>query len=290
MAEQLSATVQEMSGTATEIMASVGQIDKGAQQQAAATQQTSAALTEVEKSAKLAQSNAKAAQQQVQHVEAALKGSRQLIDALVTGVSKGLREARESLAQIGELEGVSRNIEKNVDGIAIVAVQTSMLAVSGAVEAARAGDSGRGFAVVSKDIRSLAREAAESADRVKDTVRGVVDQIRMVRGDIEQIIIAAELEVEKNRSIAGLFDKAASDVRALHDLNGIIAQGAEAILLSSSQAASGAQQIASAAEEAGSAARQAATAATEQATGVEDLAAAVEEIASLAEEMNSARG
>ena len=56
-------------------------------------------------------------------------------------------------------------------------IQTSMLAVSGAVEAARAGEAGRGFAVVSNDIRALAREAAESVERIKDTIRGILDQI-----------------------------------------------------------------------------------------------------------------
>ena len=60
---------------------------------------------------------------------------------------------------------------RSSNAIALVVVQTSMLAVSGAVEAARAGESGRGFAVVSNDIRSLAREASENVERAKDTVR-----------------------------------------------------------------------------------------------------------------------
>jgi methyl-accepting chemotaxis protein len=73
-----------------------------------------------------------------------------------------------------------------------------MLAVSGSVEAARAGDFGKGFAVVSKDIRSLARDSGENAGRIKDTVRAIQDQIAAVRRDLEQIISAAEVENQKN--------------------------------------------------------------------------------------------
>ena len=53
----------------------------------------------------------------------------------------------------------------------MVSIQTNMLAVNGSVEAARAGDFGKGFAVVSKDIRSLARDFGENAGRIKDTVQ-----------------------------------------------------------------------------------------------------------------------
>jgi methyl-accepting chemotaxis protein len=191
---------------------------------------------------------------------------------------------------IASLEAASRRIDKIVDRIALVAVQTTMLAVSGAVEAARAGDSGRGFAVVSNDIRGLAREASASADRIKDTVRGIIDQIASVRSDLEQLMGASEVEVEKNRLIVIALDKIDADTAALAQANGIILQGAQAILVAAAETATAARQIAAAAEEAGAASRQAATASAEQAQGAEDLAAAIEEIASLAVELNQPNG
>ena len=80
----------------------------------------------------------------------------------------------------------------------MVSIQTNMLAVSGSVEAARAGDLGKGFAVVSKDIRNLARDSGENAGRIKDTVRAIQDQIATVRRELEQIVAAAEAENQKN--------------------------------------------------------------------------------------------
>ena len=137
-----------------------------------------------------------------------------------------------------------------MDGIALVAVQTGMLAVSGAVEAARAGDSGRGFAVVSNDIRGLAREASQSADTIKDTVRGIIDQIASVHRDLDQQVGAGEAEVEKNRLIYVALDKVDTDVAALAQANAAIRRGAEVILAAAAESAGAARQMAAGAEEA----------------------------------------
>jgi methyl-accepting chemotaxis protein len=289
-AEELSATIQELTSAASEIMAAVEQINRGSQQQAAATHQTSASLTQIEKSAKLAQRNTQEASERVKTIEGALGESRRSVEKLMTGVGDTLKETRASVTTIGKLEAVGRRIEKIVDAIALIAVQTSMLAVSGSVEAARAGDAGRGFAVVSGDIRSLAREAANNVDRAKDTVRGIIEQIAALKRDLEQSISAAEVEIQNNRATFTSLDKVATDLTALSAGNTTILEGAQAILASASETAVGARQIAAAAEEAGNASRQAAAASAEQAQGAEDLAAAIEEIASLADVLKQQHG
>jgi methyl-accepting chemotaxis protein len=282
-AEELSATIQEMTSAAAQIMAAVEQISRGSQQQASATHQTSAALSQIERSAKLAQQVADEASGRVKKMEAALADSRTSIEKLMTGVSDALKETRTSVATAAALENLGRRIEKIVDAIALITVQTSMLAVSGSVEAARAGDAGRGFAVVSGDIRGLAREAASNVERAKDTVRGILEQMAALKRDLEQSIASAEIEVQNNAAVFSALDKLDSDLTALSTGNSAILQGAQAILSSATETAAGARQIAAAAEEAGNASRQAAAASSEQAQGAEDLAAAIEEIASLAE-------
>jgi methyl-accepting chemotaxis protein len=282
-AEELSATIQELSSAARQITAALAQINRGTQQQAGATQQTSAALAQIEKSARQAQENATQGNDRIARMAADLKAGAGAIGKLVDGVSTSLEAARGSVAVIGRLEAVGRNIEKIVNAISLVAVQIGMLAVSGAVEAARAGEAGRGFAVVSNDIRGLAREASESADRIKETVGGILGQIASLRRELEQIVGSVEIEVRNNRTMLGAFDKVMRETMAVESGNAEILQGADQILSASTQAAAGARQIAGAAEEASAAARQAATAANQQAIGAEDLAAAIEEIASLAE-------
>jgi methyl-accepting chemotaxis protein len=289
-AEELSAAVQELSGASAEITAAVEQISRGAQQQAAAAQQSSSAMAQIEASATLAGKNAAAGLDRVVVVASALKESRDAVGGLVSGVAQAVDKTGQSLALIREMERAGRRIAKLVDAIALTSVQTSMLAVSGAVEAARAGDSGRGFAVVSNDIRSLSRDAANSVERIRDTVDEIMEQIASVRRDLEQSLASAEIEKERSGTAIGPLGDMENDVAFLEEASKVIQRGSQLILQAASQAAAGARQISAAAEETGSAVRQAAAAATQQAQGSEDLAAAIEEIASLAQELKPANG
>ena len=284
-AEQLSATVQELSGASTQIMAAVEEINRGAEQQSAATQQISAALTQIQNRAAVAEGNVRTAGERAAAMQAALRDNRSAVESLAEGVGRAIGLTAANLDRIRELAVVSRRIDKLVDAIGLVAVQTSMLAVSGAVEAARAGDSGRGFAVVSNDIRNLARETTASMDRVKDTVRSIIDQVASVQRDLGEINSLSEAEVQKSRVISEALARTDSEVAALGSANAVILQGTEAIVAALGQAVQGARQIAAAAEQSTAASRQAASASAEQAQGAEDLAAAIEEIASLADEL-----
>jgi methyl-accepting chemotaxis protein len=289
-AEQLSAAIQEISGAAAQIMAAVEQISRGGQQQAAATQEAGAAMDQIDRIARAAKDNATTSLERSKRTGAMLGEVRQTINDLSAGVARSLETTRASLRLIAGLEGVSRNIDKIVDGIGLVSIQTNMLAVNGSVEAARAGDFGKGFAVVSKDIRSLARDSGENAGRVKDTVRAIQDQIATVRRELEQIMAAAEVENQKTVAVLSSLDVVEKDMGDMATGNEQILAGADAILSSLKEAVRGAQQIAAVAEEAGSAATEAAAAARQQASGAESLAAAVEEIASLAEAIQRRNG
>lgn len=289
-AEQLSASIQELSSAASQISTAVEQINRGAQQQAAAAQQSSTALAQIEKGARIAQERGRVAGDRTAAMAERLAEGRSGIEGLIRSVGETLDKIRSILDTILSLEAVGRKIEKNVDAIALVTIQTTMLAVSGAVEAARAGEAGRGFALVSNDIRALAREAAESVERIKDTIRGILDQISVLRREIEQIIAAGNLEVQNNRSVVETLDGMNGEIAALASANKAVQQGADAILTAAGETTAAARQIAAAAEEANSASRQAAAASAEQAQGAEDLAAAIEEIASLSDELKNQNG
>jgi methyl-accepting chemotaxis protein len=289
-AEQLSTAVQEMSGSAAQIMSAVDQISRGAQQQAAATQEASAAMSQVEKTAQSFRESAAKSLERTRRMDAMLGECRLQIANLSQGVTRSIATTRQSLDLIAGLENISRNIDKIVDSIGIVSIQTNMLAVNGSVEAARAGEFGKGFAVVSKDIRSLARDSGENAARIKDTVLAIQGQIAAVRRELERVIAGAEAENQKTDAVLASFDVVQKDVAQIAAANDQIGVSAEAILASMKDVAQSARQVASVAEEAASASAQAAAAAKQQARGAEDLAAAIEEIASLAETIQRRNG
>lgn len=288
-AEELSASIQQLSTAATQVTTAVEQISRASQLQSSATHQTSAALAQIEKSAKVAQATSETANERVQNLDAALKEGRKAIEGLVEGVSHALKGTQSSVTTIKRLEGVGRKIEKIIEAIALIAVQTSMLAVSGAVEAARAGDSGKGFAVVSNDIRGLSREASDNVERARDTVQGILEQIATLRSDLEQIIVGTEIQVQNNRAVSTGLQNIEKDVTGLAATSQSIFEGADNILSATTEMTKAARQIAAAAEQSSAATREAATASAEQSRGVEDLAAAIEEIATLADELKQQR-
>ncbi len=211
------------------------------------------------------------------------------MDELILGVSDALAETNKSSRLTTGLEQVSRRIDKIVDSITTVSIQTNMLAINGSIEAARAGDFGKGFMVVSTDIRNLARESAENADRIKDVVKATQDQIVAVRRDLEETAAAAAAEVQKNKAITANLAAVELEMAGVLAANEEIVKGAELILTAVQQAQNATQQIAIAADQASKGVGEAATAAKQQSRGAEELAAAVEEVASLADELQNSR-
>ena len=287
-AEELSSTIQELSGAAAEILVAIDQISRGAQAQAAATQQSSTAMTQIEKSAGIAGSAAKAALERVAAAQDLITESSTGLAKLANGVAHAVSATRTGLELIGSLEGAGCRIDKIVDSIALLSVQTTMLAVNGSVEAARTGEAGRGFALVSSDIRTLAQDSADNADRIKEVVHEIQGQIAAVRRDLELIAVASEGEIQQNRKTLDRLRAIQADVAAIRTGNTEIEEGAQTIMGSVREVLAGTRQIASAAEEASGAAAQAAIAARQQARSAEDLAAAIEEIASLTDELHAA--
>lgn len=287
-AEELSSAVSEINRSGAQIMAAIEQIRKGAEVQSAASEEAAAATAQIEKGVEIAQVRATVSGEKIVAIKSLLGVNKTSIDGLIAGVSSAADASRNSIKQIKALELVSRRIDKIVDAITTVSIQTNMLAVNGSIEAARAGEFGKGFVVVATDIRNLAHDSAENADRIKDLVKAVQDQIGLVGRDLEEIVATAQGEVEKAKTSSANLILIETDIA-------VVETGAQEILTASneiaaaiSQVKQGIEQISAAAQEADKAATEAAAAARQQSQGAEELAAAIEEIASLADELQSA--
>ncbi|MDR9096155.1 methyl-accepting chemotaxis protein [Burkholderia multivorans] len=287
-AEELSSAVQEINRAASQITTAIEQIRKGAQTAAAATEESSAASTQIEKGLQVAQERATNGAEKVRAVRELLATNKKSVDELIAGINASVCATQASIKQVKDLEQVSRRIDKIVEAITTVSIQTNMLAVNGSIEAARAGEFGKGFVVVSTDIRNLARDSAENADRIKDLVKAVQDQIGTVSGDLDEIVKAAISEAEQAKTSTANLNQMEVEIAEVDRGAQEILAAATEIATAIAQVKKGVEQIAAAAQEAEKAATEAASAAEQQSKGAEELAAAIEEIASLADELQSA--
>ena len=287
-AEQLSSGVMEINRSGSQLMVLIEDIRKSAQTQAAATELASSAINDIEKALDVAQTLATVGGEKVVAIKSLLDVNKTGLDALIKGISTSAEATRESIKQIKDLELVSRRIDKIVDAISTVSIQTNMLAVNGSIEAARAGEFGKGFVVVATDIRNLAHDSAENADRIKDLVKEVQDQISVVGRDLEEIRISAQVEVQKAKAITENLVAIETDIAMVETGTSEILTASNDIAGAIGQVKIGVEQISTAAQQAEKAAAEAAAAATQQSQGARELASAIEEIASLADELQSA--
>jgi len=287
-AEELSSAVQEINRSGAQIMSAIEQIRKGAEAQSSAAEESSAAVTQIERGLQVAQARATTGGEKVANIKQLLAVNKSSVNNLIDGISASAEASRASIRQMKDLELMSRRIDKIVDAITTVSIQTNMLAVNGAIEAARAGEFGKGFVVVATDIRNLAHESSENADRIKDLVKGVQDQIGVVGRDLDEILVAAVGEVEKAKTTTANLIAVESDITVVEDGTTSILNAANEMAAAIVQLKKGVEQIAAAAQEADKAATEAASAAKQQSQGAEELATAIEEIASLADELQSA--
>jgi methyl-accepting chemotaxis protein len=287
-AEELSSAVQEINRASAQITTAIEQIRKGAQSASAAAEQSAAAVNQIEKGLEVSQARATVCGEKVKNVQAIIATNKVSVDGMITGILASVQGTQGSIKQVKDLEMVSRRIDKIVDAITTVSIQTNMLAVNGSIEAARAGEFGKGFVVVATDIRNLAHDSAENADRIKDLVKAVQDQIGLVSTDLEEIVKSAINEVELAKASTANLVRIETDIIEVDRGTQEILAAAIEIAAAIGQAKKGIEQISAASQQADKASTEAAAAAEQQAKGAEELAAAIEEIASLADELQSA--
>lgn len=287
-AEELSSAVQEINRASAQIMTALEQIRKGAQASAAASEESSAAVNQIEKGLEEAKQRATVSVEKVKNVKELLATNKTSVVELITGITSSAKDTQTSIKQVKDLEQVSRRIDKIVEAITTVSIQTNMLAVNGAIEAARAGEFGKGFVVVSTDIRNLARDSAENADRIKELVKAVQDQIGIVSADLDEIAKSAISETEKAKISTENLNLIETDIDEVDRGTKEILAAADEIAAAIGQVKKGVEQISAASQEAEKAVTEAAGAAEQQSKGSEELASAIEEIASLADELQSA--
>jgi methyl-accepting chemotaxis protein len=180
MQQNLRQTIELISGSATQLASAAEELSvvteessRGLQQQNNEIEQAATAVNEmtaaVEEVARNAVSTSEASQQSNQ---TARQGRDRVIET-VKSIQGMTQQIQDTTGLVEGLAEQGRDIGKVLDVIRSIAEQTNLLALNAAIEAARAGEAGRGFAVVADEVRALAHRTAQSTTEIEQMVAGI---------------------------------------------------------------------------------------------------------------------
>lgn len=234
MQDKLRDTLQRISGSATQLASAAEELNavtdesaRGLVQQNNEIEQAATAVNEMTSAVEEVARNATSTSEASRNATASAGDGRDLVLETVGAVERMSTDVQETAELIGNLANESRDIGKVLDVIRGLADQTNLLALNAAIEAARAGEAGRGFAVVADEVRALAHRTQQSTseiERMIGSIQGGTEQaVSSMRNSTERA--ESTLNIAKGAGLA--LDTINTAVEEINERNLVIASAAE---------------------------------------------------------------
>jgi methyl-accepting chemotaxis protein len=275
LVSQVGSTSQEVAGAATQIAASSEEMAQGMGEQNQQVTQISAAVEEMSASiVEVARKSAEAASSAQGSGKVAQEGG-QIVSETIRGMSEISDAVSASAASVAELGKRGEQIGQIIEVINDIADQTNLLALNAAIEAARAGEHGRGFAVVADEVRKLADRTTKATEEIGESITAIqteTDQaVQRMNAGTDQVKAGVEKATQAGQSLEQIVAGAGEVAEKIQS----IAAAAEEQSAASEQVSRGVQSVSAVTSQSAEGASQSAMAASQLSTKAEQLQALV---------------
>jgi methyl-accepting chemotaxis protein len=197
------------------------------EQQQNQTHSIATAITEMSATIREVSKNAQDAAKAANQANTEAKCSKEIVSVTTQSILSLANAVEQSSTVVNKLEDKSKAIESVIDVIQSISEQTNLLALNAAIEAARAGEQGRGFAVVADEVRTLATKTQQSTQEIQKIIEELQSGSKEAVHVMADNILKTKATVEKALKATESLDKIVEAVNTIHNINDQIASATE---------------------------------------------------------------